>query len=122
MGLAEKLTGLNTHVRYIHNKFMLIDPLSDKPTIVTGSANFSKASVKQNDENMLVIHGDTRVTDIYIGEHMRLYSHHAFREFANRHGSTLPKLNHLKTDEWWKRYFGQTNWSRRRQYFSGTPT
>jgi hypothetical protein len=32
--LEEKLTGLNSHVRYIHNKFMLIDPLSDDPIVI----------------------------------------------------------------------------------------
>jgi len=39
--LAEKLTELNSHVRYVHNKFMLIDPLSEDPIVVGGSANFS---------------------------------------------------------------------------------
>lgn len=117
--LAERLTDLNKHVRYIHNKFMLIDPLSSDPIIVGGSANFSDASVKKNDENMLVIRGNTRVADIYIGEYMRLYSHHAFREFVSRRGRALSKLDHLRTDDWWKDYFGSGNRSRRRMYFSG---
>ena len=29
---------------------------------------------------MIVVVGNTRVADIYLGEFMRLYSHHAFRE------------------------------------------
>ena len=33
---------------------MLVDPLSDKPVVVTGSANFSDASRGTNDENMRV--------------------------------------------------------------------
>ena len=53
--LEEQLTDLNSHVRYIHNKFMLIDPLSDDPIVIGGSANFSAASTENNDENMLVI-------------------------------------------------------------------
>ncbi|MDE2879421.1 phospholipase D-like domain-containing protein [Candidatus Palauibacter soopunensis] len=115
--LAERLTGLNSHVRYVHNKFMLIDPLSDDPIIVGGSANFSDASTRKNDENMLIIRGNTRVADIYLGEFMRLYSHHAFREFANRRSS--PRLRHLRTDDWWTEYFGKRNRSRRRVYFAG---
>jgi phosphatidylserine/phosphatidylglycerophosphate/cardiolipin synthase-like enzyme len=117
--LAERLTGLNSHVRYVHNKFMLIDPLSSDPIIVGGSANFSQASIKKNDENMLVIRGNKRVADIYLGEFMRLYSHHAFREFANRRGGSFPKLHYLRTDDWWKDYFDGKNRSRRRAYFSG---
>ncbi len=54
----------NTHVEYIHTKYMLVDPLSDEPMVITGSANFSKASVYSNDENMLLIHKDTRVADV----------------------------------------------------------
>lgn len=68
------------HVQWVHLKFMLVDPLSDHPIVVTGSANFSEASTSTNDENMLVIKDDTRVADIYLGEYMRLYSHYAFRE------------------------------------------
>ena len=119
--LAERLTGLNSHVRFVHNKFMLVDPLSDDPIIVGGSANFSSASTKKNDENMIVVRGNKRVADIYLGEFMRLYSHHAFREFANKRGSAVPKLNHLRRDEWWKDYFGKSNRSRRRAYFAGVP-
>ena len=40
---------------YVHTKFMLIDPLSEDPVVITGSANFSKNSLVNNDENMLLI-------------------------------------------------------------------
>ena len=63
---------------------MLVDPLSRDPLVITGSANFSNASTKKNDENMLIIRGDTRVADIYLGEFMRLFNHFYFRYHANR--------------------------------------
>ena len=53
-GLIETLTGLNDHVNYLHTKYMLVDPLSDDPVVISGSANFSNASSVDNDENMLV--------------------------------------------------------------------
>ena len=81
---VESLTDLNGHVRYVHTKFMLIDPLSDDPIVVTGSANFSDASTKQNDENMLVIRGSKRVADVYLTEFMRLFNHFEFREHVSR--------------------------------------
>jgi hypothetical protein len=119
--LRELNSGLNRNVRYIHNKFMLIDPLTSSPVVVAGSANFSKASCVKNDENMLVIRNNKRVADIYLGEFMRLYNHHAFREFLERNGSssmsTSPK--HLRTDDWWRSYFGDTARSRQRQFFAG---
>jgi phosphatidylserine/phosphatidylglycerophosphate/cardiolipin synthase-like enzyme len=114
--LGERLSGLNSHVRYVHTKYMLIDPLGPDPIILSGSANFSAASSKDNDENMLVIRGDKRVADIYLGEFMRLYNHFAFRDWAsNNPGAQSPK--HLRTDAWWRGYFGNTARSRQRAYF-----
>jgi phosphatidylserine/phosphatidylglycerophosphate/cardiolipin synthase-like enzyme len=115
--LKERLTGLNAHVRFIHNKFMLIDPLTDDPIVIAGSANFSDASTRRNDENMIVIRGNTRVADIYLGEFMRLYSHHAFRESLQwRDPDDPPKP--LRIDDWWRDYFGNTPRSIRRKHFA----
>ena len=119
--LKEQLTGLNQHVQFIHTKFMLIDPLSDDPIVITGSANFSAASTTDNDENMLVIRGNKRVADVYIGEYMRLWNHYAFRDWlASTGASENPEFKHLDTtNRWWRGYFGNTVRSRQRQYFSG---
>jgi phosphatidylserine/phosphatidylglycerophosphate/cardiolipin synthase-like enzyme len=62
------------NVRFVHTKYMLVDPLGPHPVVVTGSANFSRASTDTNDENMIVIRDDPRVADIYLGEFMRLLS------------------------------------------------
>ncbi len=69
----------NQHVSYIHSKFLLMDPLGADPIVVTGSANFSEASTNGNDENMLIIRGNTRVADIYFTEFNRLFNHYYFR-------------------------------------------
>lgn len=71
--------GLNSHVVYIHSKFLLVDPLGDDPVVITGSANFSEASTNDNDENMVIIRGDQRVADIYFTEFNRLFHHYYFR-------------------------------------------
>ena len=113
------------NVRWVHTKFMLVDPLSDDPIVITGSANFSDASVNTNQENMLVIRGDTRVADIYLGEFMRQFSSYAFRDaaFAATHGGDAEnfKPQDLLTDNSWiKRYEGDgTSGALRRLYFSG---
>jgi phosphatidylserine/phosphatidylglycerophosphate/cardiolipin synthase-like enzyme len=74
-----RILQLNKHVSYIHSKFLLSDPLSDDPLVITGSANFSAASTNDNDENMLIIRGDRRVADIYFTEFNRLFNHYYFR-------------------------------------------
>jgi phosphatidylserine/phosphatidylglycerophosphate/cardiolipin synthase-like enzyme len=72
--IGERLTGFNKNA-YIHDKFLLCDPLGAAPLVVTGSANFSPASQQSNDENMLVIAADTEVADAYFGEFMRIFDH-----------------------------------------------
>jgi phosphatidylserine/phosphatidylglycerophosphate/cardiolipin synthase-like enzyme len=74
-----RLLQFNQHVSYVHSKFLLMDPLSDDPIVVSGSANFSNASTNANDENMLIIRGDQRVADIYFTEFNRLFNHYYFR-------------------------------------------
>lgn len=121
--LAESLSGLNHNVRYVHTKFLLVDPLGEDPVVVTGSANFSRASCVDNDENMLVIRGDARVADVYLGEFMRLYNHFAWREWLNARGGAeeTASPSHLRTDAWWREYFGGSARSRQRAYFAGVP-
>lgn len=105
--LAEKLTGLNVHVKFLHTKYLLLDPLSDDPVVISGSANFSDASTKNNDENMVIIRGDTTVADIYLGEFMRLWDHFYFRDVANRLSkeSTVDSAYLYSNDGWTDKYF-----------------
>jgi len=79
----EEHTRESGNVFFIHTKYLMIDPLSDDPLICTGSANFSKNSLQNNDENMVLIRGDTRVADIYLTEFLRLHEHFYFRDAAN---------------------------------------
>lgn len=80
----------NTHVAYIHSKFLLKDPLSLDPIVVTGSANFSDDSQKEGDENMIIIRGDKRVADIYFTEFNRLFNHYYFRSVMEKLGVSQP--------------------------------
>jgi len=130
LGELDRVTK-QVNVHWVHTKFALIDPLSSDPIVITGSANFSKASTDTNDENMLVIRGSTRVVDIYIGEFFRLHSHYAFRQavaiFMREHPNATPsdfEVRFLTEDrDWTADYFtpGDRN-ARfvRRVYFSGS--
>ncbi len=117
-------------VYWVHTKYMLVDPLGASPTVVSGSANFSKASTDTNDENMLVVRGDRRIADIYFGEYLRLYTHYAFREAVKWHMEKKKKgtpeswqPNFLIDDDpWMTPYFDAADTSARfarREYFAG---
>lgn len=84
-GWMQEPAGIGVNVNWVHTKFMLIDPLGPQPTTLSGSANWSAASVDTNDEHLVVMRGDRRVADIYFGEFMRVFAHHRFRESVKRH-------------------------------------
>jgi phosphatidylserine/phosphatidylglycerophosphate/cardiolipin synthase-like enzyme len=121
--IGEHLTGFNSNL-YIHDKFMLVDPLGDDPVVVTGSANFSGASQSANDENMDVIRGNTRVADIYFGEFMRildhLYSCYIVRKIKDA-GTDDSDAGFLKNDakDWVPSHFKPGRKDLRRLYFMG---
>ena len=121
--LGESLTGFNNNL-YIHDKFMLVDPLGDDPIVITGSANFSGPSQSANDENMVVIRGNTRVSDIYFGEFMRIFDHLYARyivEKMKNAGTNDPDAGFLKEDaqEWVPQHFRPGRKDLRRRYFMG---
>ncbi len=117
----ERLSGLNQHARYIHTKYMLVDPFGEDPVVITGSANFSDASTRDNDENMLVIRGEKTVADIYVSEFFRLWNHYAFREWAaSQADSSNVRPQFLKPNDSWRNvYFGDTEQARQRLIMSG---
>jgi phosphatidylserine/phosphatidylglycerophosphate/cardiolipin synthase-like enzyme len=112
-------------VFFLHTKFLLVDPLSDDPLVCSGSANFSPGSLTANDENMLLIRGDTRVADIYMTEFDRVFRHFYFRDIANELAgakkSDDAKAAFLdETDAWTGDYFtsGHTKNNRRLMFFN----
>lgn len=96
-GWRKERSPIGVNVNWVHTKFMLIDPLGTTPVTLAGSANFSLASVADNDENMLLVRGDTRVADIFFGEFMRVFAHHRFRESVKRH---IEKFGSAARDTW----------------------
>jgi len=122
---GERSNPLNSN-DYIHTKFMLVDPLSTDPLVVTGSANFSRPSQRTNDENMLVIRGDLRVADIYFGEFMRIFDHHYARYLVRKltnAGTSDPNAGYLKekTADWLPTHFNPASYkAKRRRYFVGS--
>ncbi len=127
-----KQLGITDFVVYIHTKILLINPLTTDPIVITGSANFSDNSTSSSDENMLVIRGNTRVADIYLGEYMRLFNQYRFRARLGldennpgpdpKTGATVDTT--LKTtSDWAKAYYSTSDPGRfqERLLFSGQP-
>lgn len=115
------------HVFYIHTKIMAIDVLTDDPLVFSGSANFSPPSLLENDENMLLIRGDTAVADTYLTEFFRLFNHLYFRyvaqETAKRDRGDENEIVFLDEDDSWTdaSYAAGRYHCRRRELFGVPP-
>jgi phosphatidylserine/phosphatidylglycerophosphate/cardiolipin synthase-like enzyme len=92
----------------IHTKLIVVDFTSDAPTVISGSHNFSRSASEGNDENYLVVRGDTDLADAYGCELMRLYDHYRFR-FVIRGRTEAGQPAHARTlksnDSWTDPYF-----------------
>lgn len=125
--LKEELFRKQGHIFFIHTKFLLIDPLTDTPLVCTGSANFSTTSLEGNDENMLLIRGDTAVADIYLTEFDRIFRHFFARQEINKLAEAGKPLTEAKflaeTDAWLDGYItpGRIKTNRQRLFFPNWP-
>jgi phosphatidylserine/phosphatidylglycerophosphate/cardiolipin synthase-like enzyme len=116
-------------VFFVHTKFLLIDPLSDDPLVCSGSANFSSGSLLENDENMLLVRGNTRIADIYMTEFDRIFRHFYFRDIANELAAAKTSDDAQaifldETDGWSTNYFkpGTLKNNRRIMFFEKPAT
>jgi phosphatidylserine/phosphatidylglycerophosphate/cardiolipin synthase-like enzyme len=102
--------GSTVGTNFVHNKVVLIDPLSDDPIVVGGSANFSPASISSNDENSIIIRGNTRVADIYFTEFSRIFNHYYVRirttqPSAGHQGAGVNPLILKEDNSWTLNYY-----------------
>lgn len=100
----------------IHDKIIVVDFSSAEPVVINGSHNYSNAASQKNDENYLIIRGNTDVADCLGVEVLRLYDHYRFR-FATsarskakggKKGTTLPPLYLTEDDSWTDPYYDPT--------------
>jgi len=91
----------------IHTKVVVVDFTTDAPMIISGSHNLSNPASQKNDENYLVIKGNTDIADSYGVEVMRIYDHYRARwvaaEMAKRNSPLSGTLQ--PNDKWTDRYF-----------------
>ncbi|WP_347900907.1 phospholipase D-like domain-containing protein [Pseudomonas purpurea] len=96
--LKESMKGQKGNL-LVHLKALVIDFTSDAPVILSGSHNLSVNASEGNDENFLIIRGDTDLADRYGLELLRFYEHYRFRYFARK--LALKEVQPLAADDSW---------------------
>lgn len=96
--LKENMKGQKGNL-LVHTKAVITDFTTDAPTIISGSHNLSTSASNGNDENFLIIRGDTDLADRYGLELLRFYEHYRFRYFAKK--LELKQVSPLAVDDSW---------------------
>ncbi|MHA3735322.1 phospholipase D-like domain-containing protein [Pseudomonas sp. Eth.TT006] len=96
--LKENMKGQKGNL-LVHTKAVVTDFTSAAPTIISGSHNLSQSASNGNDENFLIIRGDTDLADRYGLELLRFYEHYRFRYFARQ--LALKQVSPLALDDSW---------------------
>lgn len=63
----------------IHDKVVVVDPVSDRGVVVLGSHNLGYKASYENDENLLIIRGNRRLVEAYAVHVLDIYEHYRFR-------------------------------------------
>ena len=84
----------------VHLKAVLVDPGTPNSHLFTGSANISKNSATNNDENILHVQGNRYLEDLYLAEIMRLHAQYRFRYRYNQ-AAAKDRVLKLRTDNSW---------------------
>jgi phosphatidylserine/phosphatidylglycerophosphate/cardiolipin synthase-like enzyme len=87
----------------IHDKIVVIDPLSPDCVVITGSHNLGFKASYENDENLLIIKGNRKLAEAYMTHVLDVYDHYRFRALQRtlkNSGSSVEGAI-LKTDDTW---------------------
>jgi hypothetical protein len=85
----------------IHDKIIVIDPLSEKDCVVIlGSHNLGFKASYQNDENMLIIRGNRALAIAYMVHVLDVYDHYRFRYLRATRKSKFSGF--LSTNDKWQ--------------------
>lgn len=91
----------------VHDKIVVIDPLSEHCVVVTGSHNLGYKASYENDENLIVIRGNRSLAEAYLVHVLDVYDHYRFRAWqkSNKLAGKPVFSGHIDlNDRWLKRY------------------
>ena len=83
----------------VHTKVVVANFTTDNPIVLSGSHNLSVPASNGNDENYLIMRGDTDLADRYGLEILRFYEHYRFRYYAKK--LSLKQARPLEIDDSW---------------------
>ena len=120
-------SGVNTQIAYwqkellklpgahaiIHDKILVIDPMSQDCVVITGSHNQGYRASYANDENFIIVRGHQPLAQAYAAHVMDVYGHYRWR-FTLSATSVKNAFSGLDpTPKWQDKYYAQDSSARR---------
>jgi phosphatidylserine/phosphatidylglycerophosphate/cardiolipin synthase-like enzyme len=104
---VEQLTAKGGIGAIIHDKIVVIDPLSPDCTVILGSHNLGFKASYSNDENMLIVTGHQELAVAYAVHVLDVYDHYRFRAIENELSRQGKKgaSGFLRTDDSWQDHY-----------------
>jgi len=101
----------------IHDKIVVIDPMTPNCVVIFGSHNLGYRASYNNDENMVIIKGHQPLAQAYATHVMDVYDHYRWR-FTLKTASGKQAFTGLdKTPKWQDKYFEEDSTARREALF-----
>ncbi|CAN5556927.1 phospholipase D-like domain-containing protein [soil metagenome] len=90
----------------VHSKVLVIDAMGKNPIVVTGSHNFSKTASSSNDENFVVIRGNSKLAQAYAVNCLAVYDHYRWRQYVAQSlaQKKKPWTHNTATPNWLENY------------------
>lgn len=86
----------------VHSKLIVVDPFT-KPVVITGSHNFSAAASGKNDENFVIVRGNTELATEYAAHILSVYHHYRWLAYVNDQQSKGKNpAAHLRENDAWQ--------------------
>jgi phosphatidylserine/phosphatidylglycerophosphate/cardiolipin synthase-like enzyme len=97
----------------IHSKVIVIDPLGDKPVVMTGSHNMGPKASASNDDNLVIIENAPGLAAEYAVYIMNVYGHYKwmFNEYLRSHSTSdkakqiSPQFDGNQDNDIWQHWY-----------------
>jgi phosphatidylserine/phosphatidylglycerophosphate/cardiolipin synthase-like enzyme len=95
----------------VHDKIVVIDPLSENCVVATGSHNLGFKASYENDENLLIFRGAQALAQAYAVHIIDVYDHYRFRAWqAKEKDEGKPTFQgHINANDKWLRAYTKPN-------------
>jgi phosphatidylserine/phosphatidylglycerophosphate/cardiolipin synthase-like enzyme len=85
----------------VHDKIVIIDPMADNATVITGSHNLGYKASYENDENLVITEGNKAFAAAYTVHVLDVFDHYKFRAWRRTIGKGPSAKDGLDTNHNW---------------------